>query len=315
MEQGDGTGVGENVQRLGPTAMAAIALGVLLLIIVGFMVFRGGSTEDDRLTNAVTSAREDPEKLCSSQATFDLIKRDLFNRAAQLRGSDQAAFDKLRSISSLRAEAPLLQDQDDKVGSISCSATITLDLPPGVFVSGGRRSLSADVLYTVQRSTDGGGKNLSLANADDIITALATITQATPSAEENLNEMSAVEPLPGETPPAATDPLAPIPQQPDGAIPGQSTANPSFDCARARSAGEIAVCNDPRLAALDRRMAAQFKSAVADASPEQRMQLNQSRDTFLRYRDQCPSNSCVAETYQGRMREIRDIMRGTWQPH
>jgi len=313
VEQGGRTGVGETVQRLGPTALAAIALGALLLIIVGFMVFRSGSTEDDRLTNAVTTARDDPEKLCASQATYDLIKRDLFRRAATLRGSDQATFDKLRSASSLRAEAPLLQDQNDKVGSVSCTATITLDLPPGIFVSGGRRSLSADVLYTVQLSTDGGGKNLSLANADDIITALATLTQATRPAEEDLNEVNAVEPLPGEIPPVTNDPLAPIPQQP-GAIPGQSTANPSFDCGNARSAGEIAVCNDPRLAALDRRMASQFRSALSGANPEQRAQLNQSRDAFLRYRDQCPSNSCVAETYQGRMREIRDIMRGAWQP-
>jgi hypothetical protein len=53
---------------------------------------------------------------------------------------------------------------------------------------------------------------------------------------------------------------------------------------------------------------------MADASSEQRAILNRTRDAFLRYRDQCPSNSCIAETYQGRMREIRDIMRGTWQP-
>jgi len=293
--------------------MAAIALAVLLLFIISFMVFRGGSTDDDRLTNAVTSAREDPEKLCSSQATYDLIKRDLFNRAAQLRGKDQAAFDTLRSVSSLRVEAPLLQDQNDSVGSVSCNATITLDLPPGVFASGGQRSLSADVLYTVQQSADGGGKDLSLANADGIITALATLTQAEP-ADENFNELNAAEPLPGQIPPVPTDPLAPIPPQPGGTTPGQPTTNPSFDCGNARSAGEIAVCNDPRLAALDRRMASQFRSAMSGASPEQRAQLNQTRDGFLRYRDQCESNSCVAETYQGRMREIRDIMRGTWQP-
>ena len=60
-------------------------------------------------------------------------------------------------------------------------------------------------------------------------------------------------------------------------------------------------------------MAAQFGSALSDADPEQRRLLTRTRDTFLRYRDQCTDNGCVAATYQGRMREIRDIMTGTWR--
>ena len=310
MEPRNGKGVGDAVQRLSPTAIAAIALAVLLLLIGAFVFLRGGGTEDDRLTNAVTEARQDPEKLCSSQATYDLIERDLFRRAGELRGSDQAAFDKFVSYSSLRVEAPILRDRNEDVGSVTCNAAITLDLPPGVVVVGGRRSLSADVLYTVQPAADGSGNVVTVANADGIITPLATLTRTEQPAEAVTNEVNAVEPMPGEVP---ADPLAPIPA-PGEVTPTQPSANPSFDCADAQTPGEIAVCNDAGLAALDRRMAAQFRSALADASPQQRARLNQTRDSFLRYRDQCPSNACVAETYQGRMREIRDIMRGTWQP-
>lgn len=305
----DGTrGVGETVRRLSPTALAAIALGVLLLIIAAAILLREGSSEDDRLINAATSAREDPEKRCSSQATYDLIKRDLFRRAAALRGSDQGTFDKLAAYSSLRVEAPLMRDQSEDIGSVTCNAAVTLDLPPGVAVVGGRRSLSADVLYTVQPAADGSGIVLILANADGIITPLATLAKNEQPAEDTLNEINAAEPLPGEIPPTPADPLAPGP-----AAGETSSASPSFDCGKARTGGEIAVCGDPRLSALDRRMASQFRSALADASPQQRVILNQTRDSFLRYRDQCPDSSCVAETYQGRMREIRDIMRGTWQ--
>jgi uncharacterized protein YecT (DUF1311 family) len=311
VERSGGKGVGGIVRRLSPTVIAAIALAVLLLTIVGAMLLRGGGVEDDRLTNAVTAAREDPEKLCSSQATYDLIKRDLFRRAAALRGNDQATLNRLGSYSSLRVEAPLLQQQNENLGSVTCNATITLDLPPGVVVVGGRRSLSADVLYTVQPAADGSGSVLTLANADGIITALATLSRTEQPAEDNLNETNAVVTVPGEITPI--DPLAPAPA-PGQVAPAQPTANPSFDCGNARTSGEAAVCSDPRLAALDRRMAAQFRSALADASPQQRAILNQTRDSFLRYRDQCPSSSCVAETYQGRMREIRDIMRGNWQP-
>ena len=301
------------MRRLSPTAIAAIALAVLLLIIVGAMLLRGGGADDDRLTNAVTAAREDPEKLCSSQSTYDLIKRDLFRRAAALRGTDQGTFDKLASFSSLRVEAPLLQEQNENVGSVSCNATISLDLPPGVAVVGGRRTLSADALYTVQPAADGSGKVLTLANVDGIVTPLATLARIEQPVAETPDDLNAVQGAPGEVAPVQADPLAPIPA-PGATAPAQTSANPSFNCASARTAGEIAVCNDPRLAALDRRMASQFNSAMADASPQQRAILNRTRDSFLRYRDQCPSSSCVAETYQGRMREIRDIMRGNWKP-
>jgi uncharacterized protein YecT (DUF1311 family) len=289
--------------------IAAIALAVLLLVIVGTMLIRGGSSEDDRLTGSqLSESREDPEKLCSSQKTYDLIKRELFKRAAALRGSDQATFDKLAAYSSLRVEAPLLQQENAQVGSATCNATLTLDLPPGVAVVGGRQSLTADSNYTVQPAADDSGNVILLTNADSIITPLATLAKtAQPATEQPLaNEVQ-----PATEPGATADPLAPQPAEPPATA---SSANPSFDCTKARTAGETAVCNDPRLAALDQRMATQFRSAMTDASPQQRAMLNQTRDAFLRYRDQCPDNTCIAQTYQGRLREIRDIMRGTWQP-
>jgi hypothetical protein len=61
-------------------------------------------------------------------------------------------------------------------------------------------------------------------------------------------------------------------------------------------------------------MAAQFASAMSDANADQRANLQRTRDAFLRFRDGCPDNACIAETYRGRMREIRDIMLGTWRP-
>ena len=61
-------------------------------------------------------------------------------------------------------------------------------------------------------------------------------------------------------------------------------------------------------------MAQQYYRAVAAAGPRQRAILASTRDSFLRYRDQCPSDACIAETYRGRIREIRDIMAGRWRP-
>ena len=74
------------------------------------------------------------------------------------------------------------------------------------------------------------------------------------------------------------------------------------------------MCGDAGLAALDRNMAAQFSRSMAAASPEQQALLRRTRDRFIGYRDRCPTNACIGDAYTGRMREIRDIMEGRWQP-
>ena len=61
-------------------------------------------------------------------------------------------------------------------------------------------------------------------------------------------------------------------------------------------------------------MATQYAQAIAEASPEQRELLRRTRDRFIGYRDRCPNRSCMGDAYVGRMREIRDIMEGRWQP-
>ena len=107
----------------------------------------------------------------------------------------------------------------------------------------------------------------------------------------------------GAEPEAATPP----PQEP-------AASRPSFDCGSARTRGEIAVCNDNGLAALDLNMATQYRRALASADPDERALLQSTRDRFLRYRDRCSDRQCIADAYVGRMREIRDIAEGNWQP-
>ncbi len=68
------------------------------------------------------------------------------------------------------------------------------------------------------------------------------------------------------------------------------------------------VCSNDRLAAKDRAMSSLFYSALANADRGRRAELRHTRDRFLAYRDRCGSASCVAEAYDGRMQEIRDIM-------
>ena len=107
-------------------------------------------------------------------------------------------------------------------------------------------------------------------------------------------------------------------EQPQGgeqpaSTPAPQTANPSFNCANARTRGEIAICNSSALAALDRQMAAQYNAAVSQADSTQRGLLERTRSRFLSYRDRCSNDQCIANTYRSRMSEIGDIMAGRWR--
>jgi hypothetical protein len=288
----------------------ALLAGVLavVLLIVYFATNRGANP--DRLTeNAVSEARpaQTAERRCASNTTYDLIKRELFRRAAQVRGSDQAAYDKLAGYAVVRMDNPVMESEDSNTGAVNCSGSLSLDLPPGVAVAGGRRTLLADVDYAVDASG-----NVSLTNADAIITPLATLTRAAQVAPAAPTETNQIAPVEGNvvvplTPVPPAPPAPPQPPRPVGARPG-------FDCAQAHTRGEVLVCSDAGLAALDRNMAAQYGRSIAVASPQQRDILRQTRDRFLAYRDRCPDRRCIGDAYAGRMREIRDIMEGRWRP-
>lgn len=307
------------MRRLNWTTIALIGgLVILILLIAYFATSR--NPDQDKLINEVTEAQPPAtrDKVCASKATYDLIKRELFRRAAQLRGSEQAAYDQLAAYAVVRMENPVMESEDSSSGSVNCSGSLSLDLPPGVAVVGGRRTLMSDVDYTVQPAADGSGQVVLLRNADAIVTPLATLArigQPSQTAPE-LNEVSSdllegnlTAPELGVAPTPAPQP-APPPSPPPKRYPGR----PSFDCSDARSRGEIAVCSDTRLSALDVNMARQYRRAVAAAGPQERELLEHTRNRFLGYRDRCRDRQCIADAYLGRMREIRDIIEGRWQP-
>src|SRR3954451_17191298 len=121
------------------------ALILVLLLVVYFATNR--NSDQDKLTGGENGQVEgaNPEKACASTATYDHIKRELFRRAAQLRGSAQAAYDKLSAIAVIRMENPVMESENSSTSAINCSGSLSLDLPPGVVAVGGRRNLTSDV--------------------------------------------------------------------------------------------------------------------------------------------------------------------------
>jgi uncharacterized protein YecT (DUF1311 family) len=308
-----------------------LALGGLLLLLLLLWLFTGNrSADQDKLTGneaGETNSAADPEKRCASQATYDLIKRDIFRRAAQVRGSDQGAFDRLAAYAAVRMENPVLESESSDDGGVTCSGSLSIDLPPGVQVVGGRRTLSADVDYSLRRAADSSGDVVTIRNADAIVTPLATLARTGQAAPQTGGPARTIDPVTGlptgagaggEPPmgqPQAPPQPAPVPI-PAPPAPPQDTASarPSFNCANASTRGERAVCSDSGLASLDRQMASQFNRARSQASASERALLDRTRGRFLSYRDGCRSDDCIADAYRGRMREISDIMAGRWQP-
>ena len=314
MERGREPDVQGPLRRFNPVI---VALVVLVALLVTFLVYAGtrnsdqDKLKDSQLTHAAAS---DPGKRCSAQATYDLIKRELFQHAARLRGSDQAAYDQIESAATLRMENAVMESQDKDTGAINCSGSLSLDLPPGVAADGGRTTLMSDIDYTIENAADSSGDVVVLRNADGIITPLATLSrtvqpEGAPSPDD---ETSA--PDNGDNQ-ADVPEAQPQPEQPvQTATPAPSGARPSFDCSAAHSRGEIAVCSDAGLAALDRTMTAQFRRALSNASPDEQTLLRRTGERFIAYRDRCSNRACIGDAYVGRMREIRDIMEGNWQP-
>jgi len=280
--------------------LGAVAAGLLL----ASSVWTGWKAPEESSSAAsVDAAAVNPEKTCATQATYDGIKKELFRRAGQTRGGDPGPLMRIADFSLLRVEGPYLRGFDDQTKRTACSGAAVLQLPPQVTTAEGMGTLSSNMDYDVQPAADGTGNVVTIGNADSIIVPLATLrgnAPAGPPPQLQLPESA--------TSNAAADELAPLPDQ---SQPPQ--AQPAFDCSRARTSGEQAVCGNASLAVLDRQMNAQFDSAMSNADDEQRAQLRSTRSRFLAYRDRCGSDSCIADAYRGRMREIRDIMKGDWQ--
>jgi uncharacterized protein len=85
----------------------------------------------------------------------------------------------------------------------------------------------------------------------------------------------------------------------------------SFDCAKAQSANEKAICSDAALARLDRQVADSYAWRLAWAQEEEKPGLRQSQRDWLRDRDTiCTAAAgdlpaCLSELYTARLKVLR----------
>ena len=76
----------------------------------------------------------------------------------------------------------------------------------------------------------------------------------------------------------------------------------SFNCRYAKSADEVLICQDAKLAALDERLASAYSRLHREVSGAQRATLERDQGAWLRGRRQCGRDAaCIAELYQSRI--------------
>lgn len=272
------------------------------LIAASLMMAGCGSDNGDRLDdNQVAAASEGSanraDTRCTSAASHEAVKRELFRRAAEIRGSNAENYARIAGFALLVVDDAAPSVMATAREEAECKGRATLRLPPNLSVAGGRTSLTGTVGFTVSA---GSPPTVTLTDDEAITIPLATLTQKRAPA-----------PAPA---PESVDPIAPqpAPVSPENAAAAPNL--PSFDCERARAQSEYAVCANPALARLDRAMSQQYRNAVANADAAQIRLLTETRDRFLAFRNRCGSDDCIAQTYRGRIREIDDIMAGRWQP-
>jgi hypothetical protein len=277
--------------------------------------------EDDELASAEgrtstspdASAAEDSR--CTASTTNDEVKRQLFARAAEIRGSNADNYQRISGFALIQLDGAPTAASVTAGDVVDCRGRATLRLPPGLKVAGGRTILGGDIAYSVGSGARG---TVTLGQSESITVPLATMTQDRAAAARRPAATSNDASRPGTAVPVPEPATAPIVRPAPQLTPAPPTeasgsSRPSFDCRRARTSGERAVCASDSLAALDRTMAAQYRSAEADAGPAERRLLAQTRGRFLGFRDRCGTEACIANAYRGRMREIDDIMAGRWR--
>lgn len=263
-----------------------------------------------------------PRTLCSFPAVAPLLKRGLFRRAARLRGGEASTFNRLAEASHIRFTSPALAHPSLEGTTISCTASVAIDLPTGVTAYSGRQSVTGAVAYSLQPSDGSRSGRMSLGAAETLAELLATVQPSSSASagaarggpQTPVDEMHSAAVPAVDLAPTTAQPAAPgaAPSNPQRAV---AQASPSFSCRVPSSWAAAAVCSSDQLASLDRRFASLYGNAMERADASQRILLVRTDRRFLSRRDACSSQACVTSAYTAGLQEIEEIAAGRQRPH
>lgn len=235
--------------------VAAIGITVLAAGMIAFAVSppMPGLTKSDSASleaiNPVSKAADarpaekKPDQaasLCSHALAPNLIKQELFRLAAEQASSDRAVLAQAEPMVSARIES--VHGEGDSGG---CGRWLSLDIPPGMVVDGGRTSVAADLDFTLTRNGDGVLQLARLAGAKGIIRSLSTL---------------ALEPKEPAIEIDKPEPVASAPAPARKSVIRQATATATADpCSGISGRSDRMLCQNGNLSSLDRQLSSFYR--------------------------------------------------------
>ncbi len=113
----------------------------------------------------------------------------------------------------------MLRGGNQESGTISCKASVAVDLPPGVMVPGARRTLAADIAYSL-RAADGVIEMVSLSDEGPIVTPLARLARMPRQATDPLDPLAAPEKGARNEPASVVEQMSSAAQRPEAVVAG-----------------------------------------------------------------------------------------------
>jgi hypothetical protein len=264
---------------------------------------------------------------CDDPSVPRLIRAELVRQAGLLRDADGEILQVVGNSANVRLDSPTFRGEGG-IDAVGCSAWLSVNLPPGVVVEGGRTNLNGEVAFGLLRTADKGFRLASLSGASGLVRSLAT---AAPPPREQISdddlkpeEIASVKPLPpqvvrpGELPETKGKLVEVVSTKRHSAAAPVETAKTaataqadlsSPHCRALTGWADKAVCNNSNLAGLDRQLALLYRQSWAEADAAKRTSLSSTRDQFIDRRNACRSDPCLTSAYVSRLREVSDIMR------
>jgi len=92
-----------------------------------------------------------------------------------------------------------------------------------------------------------------------------------------------------------------------------SAQGASFDCAKAGTKVEQAICDNPEISKLDEELAASYKAALKDHT--QANTIKQAQRQWLKERNRCEDVVCVKQIFEVRLSELKKLLAAMSKPN
>lgn len=221
-------------------------------------------------------AKQPPK--CSDDNTFSLVRKIILDHIGGSEGLSEKEIQE-----NMKIELPRATAFDEKIKKYSCEAKL---------IAGGMYQLP----ITYESQLDDKNQHLvsvgGISPGDLFSVRLGVIEGIKKSrAERDIT--------------TKPDKISPTPTaEKDQTVP-KATWIPSFDCTKASTFSEKAICSDPLLGKLDGALSENYKYMLAsDIGDGARNDLKTTQRKWLMERNKCTNSQCLANTYRKRIDEV-----------